>query len=267
MSEEKQNVKIELSLPERFEAIVSDVQKDIMNEEISGFEPIKENDINISTVYTFDDGDEIEAKVYFRNGLPTNINFEYVSLVMINSKKEIVASKRFDLREMGDIPTGGARPWKLYFEKSCVDMKKFSTQDCKILFEKNIKAVNYAKFEFENFPEEFQNFKGEFDKFLEDLPKIEGGNLSISTFSINVQKNNNIVVTIVIRNSIKRSVKIEQIPITIRDENDNILVNGNFNLNNFVVSPMKARMCNLAFETNLSADEVMKKDKWKVVYE
>jgi SLAP domain-containing protein len=267
MSEEKQNVEVELSLPERFEAIVSDVQKEIMNDEIAEFEPIKEDDINISTVYAFDDGDEIEAKVYFRNGLSKNVNFEYVPLIMVNSKEEVVASKNFDLREMGDIPAAGARPWKLNFEKTCVDMDKFSGEDCKILFNKDIKAVNYANLEFESFPEEFIDFKGEFQKFLEELPRIEKGKFSVSTFNIALQQDGGVIVTTVMRNSVEKAVKIEQLPITIKDENDNVVLNGKFDLKDFVINPMKAKVCTLAFETNLNSDLDLNIDKWRAVFE
>lgn len=267
MSEEKKNVEVELSLPERFEAIVSDVQKDIMSEEISGLDPIKENDINISTIYAFDDGDEIEVKVYFRNGYPKDVNFEYVPLIMVNSKEEIVASKTFDLKEMGDIPTGGARPWKLYFEKSCIDMEKFSPENCKILFNKNVKAVNYAQIEFENFPEEFNNFKREFQKFLEELPKIEKGKFSVSTFNITLQKDGNLVITIIMRNSVDKAVKIEEIPLTIKDENDNAIVSGKFELKDFTINSMKARVCTLAFKTNLEPNSDIDTGKWKVVFQ
>lgn len=266
MSQEKQNVEMELSLTERFDAVVSDVQKDIMNEEISGLEPIKENDINISTIYVFDDGDEIEAKVYFRNGFLKKVNFEYVPLVLVNSQKDIVASKVFDLREMGDIPSGGARPWKLYFEKSSVDMSKFSPENCKVIFNKNIKAVNYAKFQFQDFPEELNNFKGEFQKFLENLPNIEKGKFSTSTFNITLQQNGNLIVTIIMRNSVEKAVKIEEIPVTIKDENDNVVVSGKFQLNDFTINSMKARVCILTFETNLNPNTV-DTSKCKVVFQ
>ncbi|AWI03144.1 SLAP domain-containing protein [Clostridium drakei] len=266
MSQEKQNVEMELSLTERFDAVVSDVQKDIMNEEISGLEPIKENDINISTIYVFDDGDEIEAKVYFRNGFPKKVNFEYLPLIMVNSNGDIVASKIFDLRDMGDIPTGGARPWKLYFEKSCVNMEKFSSENCKIIFDRSIKAVNYAKFEFESFPEEFSDFKGEFQRFLENLPNIEKGKFSASVFNIALRQDGNLIVTAIMRNSVEKAVKIEEIPVTIKDENDNVITGGKFQLNDFSISPMKARVCTLAFSTNLDPLDI-DTSKWKAIFQ
>lgn len=266
MSEEKKNVEVELSLPERFEAVVSDVQKDILSEEISGLEPIKENDINISTIYAFDDGDEIEAKVYFRNGFPEKLNFECVHLIMVNSKKEVVASKMFDLSEMGYIPTGGARPWKLYFEKSCVDMEKFSPEDCKVFFDRNIKAVNYAKLEFENFPEEFNNFRNEFEKFLDELPKIEKGQFSVSTFNIALQKDGNLVITVIMRNSVDKAVKIQEIPVTVKNENNDVIVSGKFQLGDFTINPMKAKVCTLAFQTDLDPNTV-DTSKWRVEFQ
>lgn len=263
--EKSEYVDLELSLPEQYENIVSDVQKEVMMEELEEFAPIKENDINISTTYLYDDGDEIEAKIYFRNGFARKVNFEYVPLILVNSKEEILAKKTFDLREMGDIPPKGARPWKISFLKSEVNMEKFLAADCKIMFDAHLKAVNYANIELE-LDESMKLHRTMFENFLKELPRIERGNVSLSKFSIALANDGRIIVTLMVRNSTDKNIKIEKLPITLKDENNNITASGNFNLDGFEVPSMKAKVCTLAFSTDLVIDKTISLDKWEVVF-
>lgn len=263
--EKSEYVNLELSLPEQYENIVSDVQKEVMMEELEEFAPVKENDINVSTTYVYDDGDEIEAKIYFRNGFARKVNFEYVPLVLINSKEEILAKKTFDLREMGDIPPKGARPWKVSFLKSEVDIEKFSAADCKVIFDLHLKAVNYANIELE-LDESMQIHRTMFENFLKDLPGIERGNVSLSKFNIALSNDGKLIVTLMVRNSTDKNVKIEKLPVTLKDENNNIAASGSFNLEGFEVPSMKAKVCTLAFNTDLTLDKTISLDKWEVIF-
>lgn len=263
---ENENVELQLSLPEQYENIVSDVQKEIMNEELEEFVPIKENDINVATTYVYDDGEEIEAKVYFRNGFTRKVNLEYLPLLLVNSKNEVLAKKVFDLREMGDIPSLGARPWKVSFPKSEVDMNKFSPSDCKVIFDAQIKAVNYAKIELEPLPESMQELKAVFENYLKELPGIEKGNVSVTNFNIALSNEGKILVTLMVRNATDKNVKVEAIPVTLKDENNNIAAAGLFNLSDFEVPSMKAKICTLAFDTELNLTETISLDKWNVEF-
>lgn len=263
-----EDVKMELSLAQGYGDIISNVQKEIMEEELSEMNPIKENDINISTVYVFDNGEELEAKVYFRNGLDRDINFEFVPLILLNAQNEEIASKTFNLKDMGNIPSGGARPWKIYFDKKLVKMEKFQNQQCKIVFNSRVKAVNYADIEYEEIPEGFERFSDVFEKFLYELPGIEKGQLSISTFDIIHGTDGKIIMTLVIRNSTDKDVGLQEIPITIKDEENNIVASSKFSLDGFMVKSMKARICNLAIETDMKIeDAVSVKDKWKMIFQ
>lgn len=260
-------VNTELSLTEREENIISDVQREIMNEELDEFAPIKENDINVATAYIYEGKDEIEAKVYFRNGFTSKVNFEYVPLIMVNSKEEVLAKKVFDLREMGDVPPCGARPWKVSFPKSEVDMNKFSALDCKILFDAQIRAVNYADIELDLLDSGMEELKPVFENYLMNLPRIEKGKIDFSTFNIALSNEGKIIVTLLIRNGCDKNIKVEEIPVTIKDANNNVAASGKFNLNDFEVPAMKAKVCALAFDTEIKLDETISLDNWTVVFQ
>ncbi|MFL0194319.1 SLAP domain-containing protein [Clostridium sp. WILCCON 0269] len=261
-----QEIKTELSLPQQLECIISDIQKEIMQEEIEELSPIKENDVNIATIYIYDDREELEAKVYFRNGLNRKINFEDVPLVLIDGNGKVLCSQVFDLREIGDIPACAATPWKLYFNKKDLDLNGISLDECKVIFNSSLKAVNYAKIGYEELPEELMGFKHDLQKFLEKLPKIEKNQLSMSTFNIGLQIGGKLIVTLVIRNSADKDINISEIPLTVKDENNNIVAAGKFIMKDFSVKSMKAKICNLAFETNLTTDKPMSMDKFHVAF-
>ncbi|APM40340.1 SLAP domain-containing protein [Clostridium kluyveri] len=268
MSNISKKINTKLSLDKKDESIISDTQKEILQEEIEELLPIEKDDVNISTIYVFEQSEELEAKVYFRNGLSQNINFEYVPLILLNSEDEEIGRNVFDLREMGDLPSCTARPWKIYFKKSEIHMDKFTPNKCRVIFDRALKAVNYANIEYEKILEELIKFKPRFESFLQELPKIEKGQLAISTFNISLNVNSNIYVTLVIRNSSDKSIKVEQIPVTLKDEDDNIIVSGKFNLKEFIIKPIKARICNLSFEVDLTPEKTENfSNKWKVIFE
>lgn len=267
MDNTSKKINTELSLNEERAAVISDVQKEMMQEEIEELLPISENDINISTIYVFEQGEELEAKVYFRNGLSRSVNLEYVPLILLNSEKEQLGKKIFDLREIGDIPPNAATPWKLYFNKSEIDMDKF-TPGCSLVFDTALKAVNYVNIEYEEIPQELTEFRPHFEKFLKELPKIEKGQMSISTFNISLDVYGNILITLVIRNSGDKNIKLEQIPVTLKDENNNIITRGRFNIDNFIIKSMKAKICTLALKTDFTTEKTQNfLNKWEVFFE
>lgn len=262
--EHKNSVKTKLSLLEKQDIIASDVQKEILNDEIAALPPIKENDINISTIYAFEDSENIEVKVYFRNGLHRKVNFEYLPLTLLNSEGQVVGKKIFDLAEMGDLEYGAARPWKLFFEKSKVDMDRFSPKSCRVVFDGGLKAVKYAPIALDETSVEDGKYVQMFKTFLESLPKVQRESVAISKFKIAIQKPGKIIVTLLIRNGCRKPVKFDKLPITIRDEKNAVVASSNFDTKGLEVGPMKARVCNFIFGTNLNIDNTVVMDNWNV---
>lgn len=259
-----QEIKTVLSLPGQSEDIVSSVQKEIMQEELEELCSIKENDVNIGTVYVYDNGEQLEAKVYFRNGLNRKINFEHLPLILEDGEGKTLCSQFFDLKELGDIPPCAATPWKLYFNK--VDLEGVNLSECKVVFGSSIKTVEYANMEYEEFPDELMRFKDSFQNFLEELPKIENGKLSMSTFNISFEASGNLIVTLVIRNSTAKDIVIEEIPLTVKNEDNNIIASGKFSLKDFTVKSMKAKICSLGFKTDFTAEKSVNMDKLYVEF-
>lgn len=265
--EQLKDLDIKLSLLDKDQKVMSNVQKEILKEELDELVPIKEGQVNVAGIYAYDLGDKYEVKVYLRNGMKNEINFEKIPFKIINSKGEVLASQIFDLREMGNIPSYSARPWVLYFDKKNVFVDEIPMDDWKLVFDNSLKALRNLNVDIENLPSGIdEESKKVYTDFLEGLPSLKEGEISFSKFSIGINEDGYLLVTILIRNGCNRKVNIEKLPMTIKDENGNIVVSEVFELNDLDVSAMKGKICNFAFPLKMKEKAVIPLDSWQIEY-
>lgn len=251
-------VKLELFLNEREREIISNIQKENLLEELNSFPPVYEGDMDIVGVYVFDMGDFWETKVFFRNGADYPVNFEKVRLAIRNSKKEILASQLFDLSDIGDLPSHGAAPYKLNFYKENINVKNIPLNDWKIGFDGKVTTKKYKNFELEGFPDNFSEENlSILNKFLNGLPKVEQGNVDISKFSIGINTDGKIIIYLVARNAFKLPLTIGKLPVTVKNEEGNIIFSAMFDLQDVKISAEKARLLTLTGDTGIHPDKDM----------
>lgn len=256
-----------LSLLEHDDNVMSDVQKEILEEEISELEPIKEGQLNVSGIYAYDLGDKFEVKVYIRNGLLSSVNLEYMPFIILNSKDKTLAYQIFNLESLGEIPSHAARPVKLYFQKKNVYVDSIPMDDWHIAFDTRVDVKRRVRVDYENLPKDIEvEEKVVFDNFLKGLPELNEGEFSVSTFSIGVQKNGNILVTLVVRNGTSKQIKLDKIPMAIKDANGTVVKSNLFQLNDLSVNSHRARVCNFAFPTGLTLEKDVALENWTVEF-
>lgn len=256
-----------LSLLDEEENVVSDVQKEIFEDEIKELPPIKEGELNVSGIYAYDLGDKLEVKIYVRNGLPYELNLQKIPFAITNSKGDILALQEFNLSCIGKLPPHSARPVKLYFNKENVKVDKIPQDDWKVVLNGKLNVTKKVRPRYEGLPEEISvNDKLVYDKFLAELPEMNEGEFSISTFSIGIQTNGNILVTAVMRNATNKPITISKMPMTVLDNKKRAVKSENFILKDFTVSPYRSKICNFAFPTNVHPEQDQSLNGWSVAY-
>jgi SLAP domain-containing protein len=251
-------VSLKLSLIEREEAIMSDVQKETLVDELNSFPPVFDGDINIVGVYAFDMGKSWEVKAFLRNGMDRPVNFDKVALVIANSEDEVLAAQTFDMQDAGDIPPYSARPYKLNFNKSNVYVKKVPRDEWHIAFDSNVGTATYEDFDYEGLPDSFpQESLSVLNRFLRGLPKIEKGKYDFSKFSIGINENGEIMISIVVRNGLDKPLSIEKLPVTVKNEEGNVVFSGLFEMHDFNINPGKSKLLSLAGKTGVQLDQDM----------
>lgn len=254
---EKEAVNIELQLNEYDKGVMSDFQKEFIIEELNELPPLEDGQVSINGIYTFDMGDKLEVSVYLRNGLSKQINFDKVPLVIVNKNGEVLAKQIMDMKDFGILPPLSARPYKVYFDKNNILIDKISKDDWKIQFEQSITAVNTVKVEFEDMPESIHHeLKSSFIKFLNDLPLIKAGDVNIEVFKTLKCMDNSISIIFLIRNGCDTIVKLERLPIIVKDDAGEIVAKGIFDIENISVNPHKAKI----YDFTITEDYIVNKD-------
>ena len=254
---EKEVANIELHLNEYDSAVMSDFQKEFLKEEIAQLPKLEDGQVSINGIYTFDMGDKIEVSVYLRNGLSNQINFDKVPLVIVNNNGDMLAKQIMDMKDFGILPPFSARPYKVYFDKENVLVDTISNDDFKIEFEKSITALNTVEVELENIPDNMEyELKNSFIKFLGNLPLIKAGEVNIEVFKILRGMDNSISIVFMIRNGYEKTIKLEKLPIIIKDEQGKIIAKGIFDIENVSVNSHKARI----YDFTITKEYILNKD-------
>ncbi|WP_373899187.1 SLAP domain-containing protein [Haloimpatiens sp. FM7315] len=267
LENERKEVETKLSFNPKEEATVSDIQKEFIMDEIKELTPIKEGDVNISSAYIFEEEDKLEVSIYIRNGLSKSINFERVPLLLINSKGEEIASDIFDLQEVGEIPPFSVRPFKIYFSRDKIEAENFDVKDLKIVFDKGIEAKKYVDVSLEDLPKDFdENTIFALQNYVNNLPKIEQEQVSISTFFVRNNEDESISVTLIIRNGSKNKLTIDKIPLKVYDGEDKLAAKGVFENININVNPFKAIVREFVFMKEQRSEGNFDFKTWRVEF-
>lgn len=248
---------IKLHLNEYDTGVMSDFQKEFLREELAELPTLEEGQVSINGTYTFDMGDKIEVSVYLRNGLSKQINFDKVPLVIVNKNGDVLAKQIMDMGDFGILPPFSARPYKVYFDKANLLVDTISNDDFKIQFEKSISAINTVKVELEDMPENMDyELKSSFTKFLAKLPLIKAGDVNIEVFKTLRGMDNTISIVFMIRNGCDKNVKLERLPIIIKDEQGGVVATGVFDIDNVSVNPHKAKI----YDFTITEEYIVNKD-------
>ncbi|MCY6959368.1 SLAP domain-containing protein [Clostridium brassicae] len=258
-------VDTEISIHPSMEDRISKFQKECLVEEAEALPPIKEGEVDVNTDFIFDLGDKYEVSVFIRNGLPKPVNLEKIPFKVVNKKEEVLGSKIFDLREMGQIPPRTVRPWKVYFDKEDIKLGENDLKDLRIIFDTRLKAERTINVTFENLP---LGIKGEhrrkYEKFLQSLPLLRLGQVSMTAYKVEKTKDDGIAVEVVIRNGRANGIDVERIPLSIYDSKENLVASGIFYLKDVKVSPFKARIYSFTFSKDELIREDIRLNEWRV---
>jgi len=254
---EKKAINIELHLNEYDKAVMSDFQKELLNDELAQFPPLENGQVSINGIYTFDVGDKIEVGVYLRNGLSKQINFDKVPLVITNKNGEVLAKQTMEMRDFGLLPPFSARPYKIYFDKVNVFVDTIVMDDWTIQFEKSIGAINTVQVELEDMPENMdRDSKDKITKFLNKLPLIKAGDVNIEVYETEKGIDNSISIVVLIRNGCDKIINLEKLPITVEDLQGELVAKGTFETKDVTVNPHKVRI----YEFIITDDYIVNKD-------
>ncbi|MDF0726055.1 accessory Sec system S-layer assembly protein [Cytobacillus sp. S13-E01] len=226
-------------------------------------QPLKPNQISIAGVEVNKDNDNLVVTAFIRNSLAKPIKMESTTLLLIGTNNEKLAKKEFDLSVLGEIPAKSNRPWHFVFEKTSLFINNFPDKGWKLAFELKSKTTHELDLE-ESWEKSLaEEEKLKLKEMVEKLEPPKSGEINFLGLQIKQVDNNDLHVTVLIRNGNDKGIKLEQIPLQIEDANGEIIAKGGFKLDNFQVNPNTSKPWTFIFPSTLVTKENPDLSKWQ----
>lgn len=207
-------------------------QKYILNFLANELEPLKPNQLSLAAI-NIDVNQNTGAwdvKAFLRNSLPKEIELGEMGLFLLDKDEKVIASKTFDLKELGSIPAESARPWVFTFEKNTLQVDELPEEGWKIAF--NLISLRGHQLDLDD---SWKNKLSEeqikqLEKIVKGLPKLGKSEVNFTGFQIKLLEDNSLAVSILLRNGNDKGLNLEQLPLEIYDANQKLIAKGHFKL-------------------------------------
>ncbi|SHK51695.1 SLAP domain-containing protein [Desulforamulus aeronauticus] len=230
------NLRLSLHRDEVFKK--SEIEKNMMLQEISELPEISDGQVCIDAIYSVNWEDKIEIGFYLRNATATTIVINQTPLKLFNPQGEQLTEQVIDLSQMDEIPPYSVRPWKIYFNKEDNLNLTGIISDLKLTFGDLGNQTPYVKVVEDKNPEpltpEQLNHLGQ---VLKTLPPVEKDQVSLSLFEMEQIENGSIKVTLIIRQGFAKPASLPRFKIGLLNSNNILVAKAAFEIEPFVLEP------------------------------
>jgi len=228
-------------------------------------EPLKPNQISLSGIDIDEDGNSgLIVKAFFRSSLPRPIEMGNAELILLDSEDKLIATKEFDLKELGEIPAESARPWVFTFEQPFVKVEGKPADGWKLAF--NVQSLVPHQLDLEPTWEEGlpEEQKDALRQVIERLPKLNPREVNFSGFQAKIQPDGNLAVSLFIRNGHTQHITLEQLPLEVLDATGTLVARGSFNLPSLTVKANTSKPWTFIFPKEMVTVENPDFSRWTV---
>lgn len=224
--------------------------------------PLKPNQISLSGIeLKEDDEGNLIVTAFIRSSLDKPIQFESAPLVLIGPNGERLASKEFDLSDLGELPAKSSRPWHFVFSPEDIYSTSIPEDGWQLAFElKKEHSLDLASSWEQSLAEE------EKDKLKQLLTKVQPpkpGEVNFMGIQANQNESGDLHITLLIRNGAEKNIKIESLPLIIEDAAGDIVASGGFKLDDFEVKANTSKPWTFIFPAELIQKEQPDFSSWK----
>lgn len=198
---------------------LSKLAEQILMEEIEALPEINEGDINFHTMYLYDLGDKIEAKLLIRNAADKQVNFQFLNFAIINENKEIILNQVVDLTAMSVIPSMHVRPYTIYFDKKNLKEGSQVTDKCKVtLINQEIKALNSKESNVGHLDEALTfEERTIIENHIKEMPPLVKDQVSLNVFRKDIDEQGKAYIILLISNSAEKNAELGAFRIIFRN--------------------------------------------------
>lgn len=228
---------------------------------------LKPNQISISKIKHSRYEDLLFVTAFLRNTLPKTIKFDELNLVLLDENNKPFAKKLFDMEDLVEIPPRSCVPCEFIFDQESFIGEDVTDKTDKwtIAFELKRKELPHQldlEASWENQLSTVQ--REQLEKLVEGLPKLSPGEVNFMGIEAKFIQDHAFAVTLLIRNGSEKDIKLEQIPLIVEDGDGDIVCQGGFQLDNFVVKANTSKPWTFIFPAELVHKTNPNLSRWKV---
>lgn len=231
---------------------------------LNELEPLKPNQLSLSGLEIDEEDGSWLVKAFFRSSLAKPIQLGSIELLLLDSSKNVLASKEFDFSELGEIPGNSARPWVFKFDTQTLASQELPAVGWQLAF--NLKSFEPHKLQLDESWEKSlpKEQKAALEKLLSTLPSLKEDEVNITGVQLTDNPDGGLAVTVFIRNGSNKTLSFQQIPLLLSDANNEIVAKGSFKLDNFEVQSNTTKPWTFIFPKELINKDAKDLSKWTI---
>lgn len=229
------DVKLKLSLHPDWVIKKSEIEVKMLEGELAAFPSLQEGQVEINGAYLVKWEDKLEVGFYLRNATKETLYFGSTPLKIIDKSGKVLASQTHNLSEMGDIEPLSSRPWEIFFDNSNA-IDEIEINDWQIEFDLQQDQPPYAIVIEDKSPEPLSEEKlAKLFQYLKGLPPVKEGEINISHYEAELDKEKNLKVSIIARNGLPYPIKLARFQIAVADAKGRTAAKAVFNIEDAVI--------------------------------
>lgn len=229
-------------------------------------EPLKPNQISLSgiDIDSHDANGEWLVKAFFRSSLNQPIKMGNVELLLLSEDGNLLASKQFDLGELGEVPAQSDRPWVFAFDKQSQKVEEMPRDGWKLAF--NVQSLVPHQLDLApTWEEALSNDQKEALKNMVDaLPKLKDREVNFSGFQAKPQENGSLAISLFIRNGHSQHITLEKLPLEVLDAAGDLVARGSFTLDSLEVKANTSKAWTFIFPAEMIQKQDADFSRWTV---
>ncbi|WP_242141923.1 MULTISPECIES: accessory Sec system S-layer assembly protein [unclassified Bacillus cereus group] len=224
---------------------------------------LQENQLSLSGIEVEKQDNGYNVIAFIRSNVSKPIQFDTFTLLLSNKEGEVCARKTFDFSTLGEIPANVNMPWVFTFEQETLTSASLSETDWELAFElKGEHRLDLDPTWETQLPAEN---KEALQKLVEDLTPPNEGELNFLGIQAQQMDTGDLHTTILIRNGLKQTIQLEQLPLNIIDASQEVIATGTFTLPNLKIQANTTKPWSFTFPASLVTKKSVDLSTWKVI--
>jgi accessory Sec system S-layer assembly protein len=222
---------------------------------------LQPNQLALAGVDLKQEGEDLVVVAFVRNSLERGIQLTPTVLSLLGPNGERLGAKVFDLGELGGLPPKTSRPWQFVFHPSDLVDTNLPKEGWVLAFELTPKhRLDLADAWEEKLSLED---KERLAAHVESIEPPRPGEVNLAGINGVVADDGNLVITLFVRNGNNFDINIEQLPLFIEDATNEVVAQGAFQLQDFVVKANTSKPWTFIFPKEMLLKEVIDMSKWR----